>query len=87
MGEAMPEHFTLPDSHNIAACRKLDDETESALRLPPDQAEAKLRDLQERIKQLHPFFQQATPSFVIIGGTELEAPPELQKLLKTLKGN
>jgi len=87
MGEAMPEHFTLPDSGDIAACRKLYAEAENALRLPWDQEEGRLRELQERIKQLHPFFQQATPSFLRINETRGKAQSELQNLLKALKPN
>ncbi len=87
MGEAMPEHFALPDSNDIAACRKLYREAENDLRLPPDQAEEKLRELQERVKQLHPFFQRATPSFLRINETRTKAQAELRRAQKALKGN
>jgi hypothetical protein len=87
MGEAMPEHFTLPDSRDIAACRKLYAKAEDALHLPPDQAEGKLRELQDGIKQLHPFFQRATPSFLRINETRTKAQSELQRLSTMLNGN
>ncbi len=87
MGETMPEHFTLPDSRDIAACRKLYGEAENDLRLPPDQAEGKLRQLQDRVKQLHPFFQRATPSFLRINETRTKAQAELRRAQKALKGN
>ncbi|MFI5097452.1 MAG: hypothetical protein ACHQT6_05705 [Candidatus Acidiferrales bacterium] len=84
MGEPAPEHFTLPNSGDIAACRRLYGEAESALRLPPDQAEGRLRKLQVEIKQLHPFFQRATPSFLRINETRTKVQAERQKLLQSL---
>jgi hypothetical protein len=43
-----------------------------ALRLPPKQARAWLQELQDRVAQLHPFFQGTIPSLAKINDARSE---------------
>jgi hypothetical protein len=79
-----PRDFTVPNSKDIAAFHRLTGSAEELLRLPPRQAEEKLKLLQESVKTLHPYFQETTPSFLKINDARMQVFTARQELLQAL---
>jgi len=65
-GRPAPGIFEVPSAAEVASFHGLMSEAMGALRLPPAQAEDRLRALQEAVKTLHPFYRETTPSFTRI---------------------
>jgi len=86
IGRPAPEGLTAPNANEIAAFRKLMASAEAALRLPPNQAQEKLKTLQGSGRSLHVFFQEATPSFVRINEARMQVQSARNSLLKALSG-
>jgi hypothetical protein len=84
MGRPAPANFAVPNAKDIAAFHKLMGSAEDMLRLPPPQAEAKLKQLQESVKTLHPYFQETTPSFLKINDARRQVLAARQGLLQAL---
>jgi hypothetical protein len=57
---------------------------EATLRLPPEQAQDRLRALQESVKTLHPFYRETTPSLSRINDARAEVQAAREKLLQTI---
>jgi hypothetical protein len=83
-GTPAPENFTVPSAVDMADFRRLMNLTEAALRLPPAQASARLKDLQEAAKTLHPFLRDSIPSLTRINETRTETQEDRQKLLHAI---
>jgi hypothetical protein len=83
-GQPTPSGFSIPTTSDIAALHKLMNEAEAALRLPPEPAQERLKPLQESVKNLHPFHQQTTPSFLRINESRAQIETARKELLKTL---
>jgi hypothetical protein len=79
-GNPAPAMFTIPTAADVAAFHKLMNEAALALSLPPDQAQERLKPLQEAVKTLHPFYRDYTPSFVRINQARAEIAAARQKL-------
>lgn len=84
IGHAAPAGFALPTSSELASFRSLMDKAESALREPPEQASAKLKELQEQEKSLHIFFREMSPGFTNINKSRLEIAASRRTLLNLL---
>jgi hypothetical protein len=84
IGHAAPANFTLPNSAEVAAFRSLMSKAESALREPPEQANAKLVALQEQEKSLHVFFREMAPGFTKINSARSEIAASRKALLNLL---
>jgi hypothetical protein len=82
MGKAAPENFEPPNTSDNAAFQKLMGVAEATLRLPPEQAQDRLRALQESVKTLHPFYRDTTPSFTRINDARAEVQAAREKLLR-----
>ena len=82
MAKPAPENFSVPGVKDLAACRSLFSDAEADLRRPPEQAQARLQELQERVAQLHPFFQDTIPSLVKINDARAEVETSRAKLLR-----
>jgi hypothetical protein len=80
-GETPPENFTAPSSSDIAAFHAVMSRAVEALRLPPQDAQDQLKDLQQSVKNLHVFYQRTTPSFTRINSARAEVQAARQKLL------
>jgi hypothetical protein len=87
MGMPAPANFTVPSAADIATFRQLMASVESALRLPPIQAQDKLQVLQESTKTLHPFFQAAIPNLLRINEARAKTQSSRQQLLEVLSAN
>jgi hypothetical protein len=85
-GKAAPGNFELPSTSDISAFHKVVGAAEMALRLSPEQAQERLRSLQESVKSLHPFYRDTTPSFTRINEARAEVQAKREALLKTLSG-
>jgi hypothetical protein len=83
-GKPAPGIFQLPTNSDIAAFHGLLADAEAALRLPPTQAEDRLRALQESVKTLHPFYQATIPSFTHINSARTEIQIARERLLRAL---
>jgi len=86
MGRPAPEGFAVPTANETAAFRKLMASAEAALRLPPNQAQEKLKTLQGSVRSLHVFFQEATPNLVRINEARMQVQSARNSLLKALSG-
>lgn len=84
MGHPAPFNFTVPNAKDIAAFHKLMRSAENMLQLPPPQAEDKLKQLQESVKTLHPYFQETTPSLLKINDARMQVLGARQELLQAL---
>jgi hypothetical protein len=84
IGRAAPPSFTVPNAREIAAFHILMGSAEELLRLPPQKAEDKLKQLQESVKTLHPYFRETTPSFLRINDARLQVLSAREELLKAL---
>ncbi len=84
MGQPAPEGFSIPTASDVAAFHKLMASAEETLRRPPDQAQDKLKALQDSVKTLHFFYQQTTPSFTHINDARAEVQAARDKLLQSL---
>jgi hypothetical protein len=84
MGKPAPADFTLPKASEVAAFHKLINAVEEVLRLSPDASRERLKTLQDSIKTLHPFFQDATPSFTHIDDARIEVQAARAQLLKAV---
>ena len=82
MGKPASANFSVPGVKDLAACRSLFSDAEAALRLPPEQARTRLQELQERVAQLHPFFQDTIPSLAKINDARAEVEAFRAKLLR-----
>jgi len=87
MGKPAPANFSVPGRKDLAACRALFSDAEAALRLPPEQARTQLQELQDRVAQLHPFFQDTIPSLAKINDARSELEASSAKLLLVLAKN
>jgi hypothetical protein len=83
-GEPATENFSVPTAGDTAAFHKLMNAVVLVLALPPDQAQERLKPLQEAVKGLHPFYREYTPSFLRINQARAEIAAERQKLLQVL---
>jgi hypothetical protein len=84
MGRPAPGIFNLPAASDIAAFHNLMGAAGAALRLPPDQAQDRLRALQESVKTLHPFYVEMIPSFTKINDARAEVKAARENLLHAL---
>jgi hypothetical protein len=84
MGKPAPANFALPTAAEMAAFHKLMNSAEAALRLPPEASRERLKTLQDSVKTLHPFFQDATPSFTHIDDARIEVQVARAQLLKAI---
>jgi hypothetical protein len=84
MGKPAPENFVAPKDVDLAAFHKLMAAAETALQHPPEEAQDKLRALQDSLKTLHPFFQETIPSFMKVNDARTEVQAEREKLLQAL---
>ncbi len=87
MGKPAPASFSVPGLKDLAACRSLFSDAEAAMRLPPEQARARLQDFQGRVMQLHPFFQDTIPSLAKINDARAEVEASRTRLLAVLPKN
>jgi hypothetical protein len=87
MGKPAPSSFSIPGPNDIAACRSLFKDAEAALRLPPEQARARLEDIQSRMTKLHPFFQETIPALAKINQARSEIKESREKLLLAMSQN
>ena len=78
--------FFQPTASDIAAFHKIMGTAEATLRLAPDQAQDRLRALQESVKTLHPFYRETTPSFTRINEARAEVQAARQALLSKVYG-
>jgi hypothetical protein len=83
-GKPAPPDFTIPGPRDFAAFRALMSAAEEDLRLPPDRARERLRQLQERAARLDPFFRQVVPSPVRINEARAKVEAARSKLLQVL---
>jgi len=83
-GKPAPGMSVIPTSTDAAAFHNLMATAESALRLPPDQVEDRLRALQDSVKTLHPFYRDTTPSFTNINHARAEVQTARATLLSNL---
>jgi hypothetical protein len=84
IGKPAPGLSVIPTSTDATAFHNLMAAAESALRLPPELVEDRLRALQESVKTLHPFYRDTTPSFTNINHARAEVQAARNKLLSTL---
>ncbi len=84
MGQAAPAGFEVPRPSDAAAFQKLMAAAQAALRLPPQQAQDRLKALQDSVKTLQPFYQQTTPSLTRINDSRAEVQATRETLLNTL---
>jgi hypothetical protein len=84
MGHSAPAIFDAPNASDDAAYQKLMGAAEATLRLPPEQAQDRLRALQESVKTLHPFYRETTPSLPRINDARAEVQAAREKLLQTI---
>lgn len=83
-GRPAPGLSVVPTPTDAAAFHNLIVAAESALRLPPQQVEDRLRALQESVKTLHPFYRDTTPSFTKINNARAEVQAAREILLSTV---
>jgi hypothetical protein len=86
MGRPAPEGFRVPNASDIAAFHKLMAAAEAALRLPPAQAQERLRTLAGSIKLLHVFFQESTPNLLRINEARTQVQSGRNSVLQALSG-
>ncbi len=86
-GRPAPGIFQLPTNTDIAAFHGLMADAESALRLRPEQAQDRLRALQESVKTLHPFYQATVPSFTHVNEARAEVQVVRERLLRAVSKN
>jgi hypothetical protein len=84
VGHPAPAVFDAPNASDDAAFQKLMEAAEATLRLPPEQAQDRLRALQESVKTLHPFYRETTPSLSRINDARAEVQAAREKLLQTI---
>jgi hypothetical protein len=84
MNEPAPATFSVPSTSDLTRYYKLLTATEEALRLPPKEAEGKLKSLQNSVETLHPILQRMTPSFIRINDGRVDVETARQNLLKVL---
>jgi hypothetical protein len=85
-GNPAPANFEPPNASDTAAFQKVMAAAESTLRLPPEQAEDRLKALQESVKMLHPFYRDATPSFTHINDARKDVEAARERILGMLSG-
>jgi hypothetical protein len=83
-GRDAPDNFTAPGPADTAAFHKVMTAAEVALRLPPEVAAPRVESLQNEVKNLHPFYQATTPSFVRINNARKEVAEARSQLLAAL---
>ncbi len=83
-GRPAPGIFEVPTTSDMAAFHNLMAAAGAALRLPPEQAEDRLRALQASVKTLHPFYRETTPSFTKINDARAEVKAARENLLHAL---
>ena len=79
-GQPAPENFTLPRMADVEALRRFMTRAIEVLRLPPDVASPRLKELQAIEQTLHPFFQRI-PSLSRINDTRAEVRADLKRML------
>ena len=84
MGKTAPGIFDLPTAAEVAAFHNLMGAAGAALRIPPEQAQDRLRALQESVKTLHPFYRETTPSFTRINDARTEVRAAREEMLRAL---
>ena len=87
MGHPAPAIFDAPNASDAAAYQKLMGAAEAILRLPPEQAQDRLRALQESVKTLHPFYRETTPSLSRINDARSEVQAAREQLLQTISSH
>jgi len=83
-GSPAPSGFTMPTAADIEAYDRLMERAEEAMRLSPETAEEPLKQLQESVKTLHPFYRDATPSLPRLNESRLELEAARRQLLHNL---
>jgi hypothetical protein len=86
-GKPAPPNFSVLGLKDLAACRSLFSGAEAALRLPPEQTQARLQELQKQVARLQPFFQDTIPSLAKINDARAELEASRAKLLSALARN
>ena len=83
-GNPAPENFTVPTPAEVAAFHRVMIGAGQALRLPPQQAQERLKLLQDSMKTLNPFYREMTPSFVKINESRVQIEAARATLLQAL---
>ena len=86
MGRPAPDGFTVPNASETAAFHKLMAWAEAAVRLPPNQAQERLKTLQGSVRSLHIFFQETIPNLVRINEARIQVQASRNSLLQALSG-
>jgi hypothetical protein len=80
-----PENFTSPTATDTTAFHRVMNEAALVLALPPQQAEQRLKRLQDAVNTLHPLYREVTPSFLRINQARAAIAAARQKLLQRLE--
>ena len=83
-GERAPEGFAVPKPSEVAAFRKVMGAAEAELRASPKPAAEKLKELQDSVRSLHPFYVALTPSFTHVNDARIQIADAREKLLQAL---
>ena len=81
MGAPAPDRFTVPSAADVKHFHDTMARIVDALRLAPDQARARLGEIEADRKTLHPFFQQTLPMLSRMNETRAEIRADRQQLL------
>ena len=83
-GKPPAEGFSVPTAMDMAAFHRVMNVAAAALALPPDQAQERLKPLQDTVKTLHPFYRDYTPSLLRINQSRMEVAAARERLLQAL---
>jgi hypothetical protein len=83
-GERAPEGFAVPKPSEVAAFHKAMGAAEAELRASPKPAAEKLKELQDSVRSLHPFYVALTPSFTHVNGARIQIADARETLLHAL---
>ena len=86
MGAPPPSDPAALSASDAAAFAKVMSAAEQAMRLPPDQAGARLKTLQPALDALNPIYRQLTPSFAKTNLSRKEIASQRNQLLSLLAG-
>jgi hypothetical protein len=86
MDRPAPANFRIPNAAETGSFYQLMNSVEDAMRLSPDASRHRLKTLQDDVKTLHPFFQDATTSFTRVNDVRFEVQAARQKLLQAVSG-
>jgi hypothetical protein len=87
MGHPAPVNPATLSAPDAAAFAKVMSGVEQAMRLPPDQADARLKALQPALDALNPIYLQMIPSLTKVNLSRKEVAGQRSRLLSLLTGN